>query len=222
MENCFPPLQGRFKGFVTGETGTPVLFILLFAFRVNGGTYFNLLSSSFKKSTAFVLHSSTVSRHDSSLSEDSSSSGFFCSSINLAFFSSVKALLSFLSSLGTFFAPRLRPFLPAILISADGLCFVSFGAKCDVVAKDWIGRRFSLISGSAGQPLVTPQDRISSTRCQKKIVGLATGTCNDDIEYIKAASPAFLSPGEGTWVFFGWVCAARDSKLAPRSRNNFP
>ena len=29
--------------------------------------------------------------------------------------------------------------------------------------------------------------------------------------------------GEGTWVFFGWVCAARDSKLAPRSKKkNFP
>ena len=26
----------------------------------------------------------------------------------------------------------------------------------------------------------------------------------------------------GTWVFFGWVCAARDSKLVPRSRKNFP
>ena len=25
-----------------------------------------------------------------------------------------------------------------------------------------------------------------------------------------------------TWVFFGWVCAARDSKLAPRSKKNFP
>ena len=31
-----------------------------------------------------------------------------------------------------------------------------------------------------------------------------------------------LGPGGGTWVFFGWVCAARDSKLAPRSRKNFP
>ena len=30
------------------------------------------------------------------------------------------------------------------------------------------------------------------------------------------------SPGGGTWVFFGWVCAARDSKLAPRSKKNFP
>ena len=26
----------------------------------------------------------------------------------------------------------------------------------------------------------------------------------------------------GTWVFFGRVCAARDSKLAPRSRKIFP
>ena len=26
----------------------------------------------------------------------------------------------------------------------------------------------------------------------------------------------------GTWLFFGWVCAARDSKLAPRSKKNFP
>ena len=30
------------------------------------------------------------------------------------------------------------------------------------------------------------------------------------------------SSGGGTWVFFGWVCAARDSKLAPRYRKNFP
>ena len=26
--------------------------------------------------------------------------------------------------------------------------------------------------------------------------------------------------GGGTWVFFGWVCAARDSKLAPRYKKN--
>ena len=25
-----------------------------------------------------------------------------------------------------------------------------------------------------------------------------------------------------TWVFFGWVYAARDSKLAPRSKKKFP
>ena len=31
-----------------------------------------------------------------------------------------------------------------------------------------------------------------------------------------------LFPGGGTWVFFGWVSAARYSKLAPRSRKNFP
>ena len=29
-------------------------------------------------------------------------------------------------------------------------------------------------------------------------------------------------PGGGTWVFFGWVCATWDSKLAPRSKKNFP
>ena len=28
--------------------------------------------------------------------------------------------------------------------------------------------------------------------------------------------------GGGTWVFFGWECAARDSKLGPRSKKNFP
>ena len=28
--------------------------------------------------------------------------------------------------------------------------------------------------------------------------------------------------GGGTWVFFGWVCAARDSKLAPCSKKTFP
>ena len=31
-----------------------------------------------------------------------------------------------------------------------------------------------------------------------------------------------VAPGGGTWVFFGWVCAARDSKMAPRSGKNFP
>ena len=30
------------------------------------------------------------------------------------------------------------------------------------------------------------------------------------------------TPGGGAWVFFGWECAARDSKLAPRSKKNFP
>ena len=32
----------------------------------------------------------------------------------------------------------------------------------------------------------------------------------------------WLVPGGGTWVFFGWVCAARDSKLAPHSKKYFP
>ena len=30
------------------------------------------------------------------------------------------------------------------------------------------------------------------------------------------------TPAGGTWVFFGWVCAARDSKLAPRSKKISP
>ena len=30
----------------------------------------------------------------------------------------------------------------------------------------------------------------------------------------------FRSRG-GTWIFSGWVCAARDSKLAPRSKKKF-
>ena len=33
------------------------------------------------------------------------------------------------------------------------------------------------------------------------------------------SSIKWLFPGGGdTWVFFGWVCAAQDSKLAPRSK----
>ena len=31
----------------------------------------------------------------------------------------------------------------------------------------------------------------------------------------------FITRG-GTWVFFGWVCAALDSKLAPRSKKIIP
>ena len=35
--------------------------------------------------------------------------------------------------------------------------------------------------------------------------------------------PVWLAPGGGgTWVFFGWVCAAWDSRLAPRSKKKFP
>ena len=48
--------------------------------------------------------------------------------------------------------------------------------------------------------------RISSMRCKKKVVGLATG--NVDIEYIKAASPAFLSL---LGQFNGTQCAYRSA-----------
>ena len=34
--------------------------------------------------------------------------------------------------------------------------------------------------------------------------------------------PLYRARGGGTWVFFGWVCAARDSELAPRSKNISP
>ena len=30
-----------------------------------------------------------------------------------------------------------------------------------------------------------------------------------------------VNPRGGTWVFFGWVCATWDSKLAPRSKKKF-
>ena len=40
---------------------------------------------------------------------------------------------------------------------------------------------------------------------------------------LKYLSPSYAlqySKG-GTWVFFGWVCAAQDSNLAPRSKVDF-
>ena len=44
------------------------------------------------------------------------------------------------------------------------------------------------------------------------------------VSYSEVHRGGFLGiyPGGGTWVFFGWVCATRDSKLAPRSRKDFP
>ena len=36
------------------------------------------------------------------------------------------------------------------------------------------------------------------------------------------AAVAIPGGGGSTWVFFGWVCATRDSKLAPRSKKNSP
>ena len=41
-------------------------------------------------------------------------------------------------------------------------------------------------------------------------------------EMKKQCATVYARGGGGTWVFFGWVCAARDSKLAPRSKKNFP
>ena len=41
-------------------------------------------------------------------------------------------------------------------------------------------------------------------------------------QYKLSHKSLYFVPGGGTWVFFGRVCAAWDSKLAPRSRKNFP
>ena len=35
---------------------------------------------------------------------------------------------------------------------------------------------------------------------------------------MKAGKHGKIKKQCATWVFFGWVCAARDSKLAPRSK----
>ena len=52
---------------------------------------------------------------------------------------------------------------------------------------------------------------LAGTGCSRKKTRLNEHPCD-----------CSLSPGGGTWVYFGWVCAARDSKLAPLSRKNFP
>ena len=38
----------------------------------------------------------------------------------------------------------------------------------------------------------------------------------------RPATQATTDPGGGSWVFFGWVCASPDSKLAPCSKKNVP
>ena len=44
----------------------------------------------------------------------------------------------------------------------------------------------------------------------------------NDVFFTFAVDQQGSEPGGGTWVFFGCVCAARDSKLAPRSKKNSP
>ena len=44
-----------------------------------------------------------------------------------------------------------------------------------------------------------------------------------DRQQLYLSTTVSIGPGGGgTWVFFGWVCAARDSKLAPRSKKKSP
>ena len=81
---------------------------------------------------------------------------------------------------------------------------------------DWLLRAFS----------VYEVVRVTS-RLNKQTTRLASDANN----FVNAKSHARGKPGSarrvldtrgGTWVFFGWVCAARDSKLAPRSKKNSP
>ena len=45
--------------------------------------------------------------------------------------------------------------------------------------------------------------------------------CGGDTQW-KSWVEARGGGGEGTWVFFGCICAAQNSKLAPRFKKNFP
>ena len=56
-----------------------------------------------------------------------------------------------------------------------------------------------------------------SKQCRNNVATLCCAK-NRRCESSRVTSP----PGGGTWVVFGWVCAARDSKFAPRSKTNFP
>ena len=49
-------------------------------------------------------------------------------------------------------------------------------------------------------------------------------SCNVSQQFLAevVAATLVLHARGGTWVFFGWVYTARDSKLPPRSRKNFP
>ena len=51
--------------------------------------------------------------------------------------------------------------------------------------------------------------------CERKIV---FKPASEEANLVWAWPPG----GGGTWVPFGWVSAPRDSKLAPRSKKNFP
>ena len=51
---------------------------------------------------------------------------------------------------------------------------------------------------------------------------LKNDTDDDTFDLESATQTDIEARGGGTWVFFGWVCAARDSKMAPRSGKNFP
>ena len=81
---------------------------------------------------------------------------------------------------------------------------------------------------------VTPRDhdisgRISKGRRSALEQRLLAGT-PEDLGGAAPPSPPSRYFGYGgrdrgwgdTWEYFGWVCAAQDSKLAPGSKKNFP
>ena len=55
--------------------------------------------------------------------------------------------------------------------------------------------------------------------CERKIV---FKPASEEANLVWAWPPGGGGGEMGTWVPFGWVCAPRDSKLAPRSKKNFP
>ena len=58
---------------------------------------------------------------------------------------------------------------------------------------------------------------VSDGFCNVSITGLWSKCYEVNQELMHTGTQC---PGGGTWLFFGWVCAAWDSKLAPRSKKN--
>ena len=73
----------------------------------------------------------------------------------------------------------------------------------------------------------TRQDGVENRDKVCFVVSVGKETCDLKRLYfgsgnIKQGEHIHQPPGGGTWVFFGWVGAARDSKLAPRSKKKIP
>ena len=76
-------------------------------------------------------------------------------------------------------------------------------------ASDWLNQISHAARPIRSTTLIWVVTRISALVSQTSFSGETSGSA--------------LEGGRvGTWVFFGWVCAAQDSKLAPRSKKNSP